>query len=75
MLEPAPVVDTTAIPTIDPLDAMAVVLVKTADEMAKNVGGEYKRHWVYAQLLKAFPDRPKREAALAIELAVQARGD
>ena len=31
--------------------------------------GESKRHQVYARLLKEFPTRPKREAALAIEQA------
>lgn len=36
---------------------------------APGTSGEYKRHQVYAALQKRFPDVPKRELALAIELA------
>ena len=36
-----------------------------------DVSGEYKRHVAYAQLIKEFPDRDKRDIALAIELGVQ----
>lgn len=32
--------------------------------------GEYKRHAVLAELMKAFPDAEKRTLALAIELAM-----
>ena len=32
--------------------------------------GEYKRHQVYAKLIKQFPEAPKRHVALAIEIAV-----
>jgi hypothetical protein len=35
--------------------------------------GEYKRHVVYAQLQKEFPQTAKRHLALAIEQMVQAR--
>jgi hypothetical protein len=31
---------------------------------------EYKRHQVYAQLIKEFPTTPKRQIGLAIELAL-----
>lgn len=61
------------LPDLDPLDRMAGELV--AEAMTRDGSGEAKRHWVYARLLKAFPHRPKRDAGLAIELALQARGD
>ena len=32
--------------------------------------GEYKRHQVYAKLIKQFPEAPKRHVALAIEITV-----
>ena len=35
------------------------------------VGGEYKRHQVYAQLVKAMPTMAHRDIAMAIELAVR----
>lgn len=71
-LEPPPVeID---VSPVDPLDAMAWQLVELAERIPET-SGEYKRHWVYARLLKDFPMRPKRDAALAIELAIQARGD
>ena len=34
------------------------------------VSGEYKRHQVYARLLKKFPDANKRTLGLAIELTL-----
>lgn len=41
-----------------------------AQDTAHGAGyGEAKRHQVYAQLIKEFPDTPKRVLALAIELA------
>lgn len=33
--------------------------------------GEWKRHKVYAQGLKLFPDAPRDDVALALELAVK----
>ena len=33
--------------------------------------GEWKRHWVYAKLIKEFPDIEKRDLALAIEVALR----
>ena len=33
-------------------------------------GGEAKRHQVYARLIKDFPDAPKRDLSMAIELAL-----
>ena len=35
---------------------------------APGTSGEYKRHQVYAALQKRFPDVPKRQIAMAIEL-------
>ena len=34
-------------------------------------GGEYRRHQVYARLIKEFPDTPKRLIAFSIEKALQ----
>ena len=36
-------------------------------------GGEYKRHQVYAQLLKRFPQLPHWEVAFAIEWVIRER--
>lgn len=44
-------------------------LVADADGLAGS--GEYKRHIVYAQLMKTFPLVSKRDLAMAIELAIQ----
>jgi len=48
----------------------ADILVANADKMV-GVSGEYKRHIVYAQLLKEFPGIPKRDLGFAIEHGVQ----
>lgn len=61
-------------PAPDPLDRRAADLVARAERLA-GTSGEYRRHWVYARLVKAFPDRPKRDAGMAIERALAARGD
>ena len=37
---------------------------------AAGTSGEYKRHVVYAQLIKKFPNAVKRALALAIELSL-----
>ncbi len=43
----------------------------TADwEGRQAPSGEFKRHQVYASLIDAFPERPKREIALALEAAL-----
>ena len=63
------------VPVLDPLKARALALVEKADrEMEIGTGGEYKRHVVYAKLLKEFPNRRASECSLAIELAVASRG-
>ena len=46
----------------------ARILTQEAETTLIGGGGEAKRHFVYARLLKEFPN--KREAALAIELAL-----
>jgi hypothetical protein len=46
-------------------------LVRWADSFAAGTSGEYKRHQVYARLMKEFPELPKRSLGLAIELALQ----
>lgn len=43
-------------------------LVTEADELSAS--GEYKRHVVYAQLIKKFPENSKRSLAFAIEKAL-----
>ena len=45
-------------------------LIAEVDPIA-HVSGEYKRHVVYATLLKEYPEEPKRFIALQIELALQ----
>jgi hypothetical protein len=40
------------------------------DLVAATMGGEAKRHAAYARLIKEFPETPKRQLALAIELAL-----
>lgn len=42
----------------------------TAVDRIEAVSGEYKRHQVYASLLKEFPGRRKRDIGLAIEKAL-----
>ena len=46
----------------------AAALIRDADTLL--TGSEAKRHMVYAKLLKDFPEIPKRNLALAIELAL-----
>lgn len=46
-------------------------LVLEAEKKWPEASGEYKRHQVYSQLLKAFPMASKRDLAYAIELAIQ----
>ena len=53
----------------DALTKRAGALTRAIDTM--NVSGEYKRHHVYAQLLKEFPQTRKRDVGLAIEKSLQ----
>lgn len=51
-------------------------LIQAAEHMVKHVdrldaGGEYKRHLVYARMLKAHSGASKRDIALAIEVALR----
>lgn len=57
------------IPVFSLLDRDAAQLVKQMAHL--DVSGEYKRHQVYAALIKAFPQIRHRDLGLAIEKAVQ----
>lgn len=50
----------------------AIPLVKAAEQFAAGTSGEFKRHWVYAQLVKQFPRHPKHEIGLRLEQTVSA---
>ena len=58
----------TAATVTTPVLERATQLTQDADTSL--TGGEAKRHQVYARLIKDFPMTPKRELALAIELAL-----
>ena len=55
-------------PQDSPLLARARVLTAEADRF--DAGGEYKRHVVYARLLKEFPGETKRLVSRTIEEAL-----
>ena len=57
----------------DPVLERAREWVAWADGMAPGTDGEYKRHQVYARLIKAFPQSRKRDLAFAIERVMQER--
>jgi hypothetical protein len=61
-------------PSADPITVLADHLTRRADALGA-LSGEYKRHWAYARLIKAHPEARRRDLSLAIELALQARGD
>ena len=50
------------------------VAKKLTEEISKvpDVSGEWKRHQIYATMIKALPDTPKRVIGLAIEVAINA---
>ena len=52
-----------------PIRDRARVLTDKAELL--DASGEYKRHTVYAALIKAFPDARRRDLALAIEHVLQ----
>lgn len=56
-----------------PVDLKAEELIAKAEGLGVS-RGEYKRHWVHARMIKAFPDRRKRDLSMAIERAVQRKG-
>lgn len=60
-----------ALDELYPLVQSAKPLVEWANTVEEWTG-EAKRHQVYAKLIKQFPDVPKRDLAMAIELAVRA---
>ena len=47
----------------------AVILVREMG--SRQATGEYKRHQVYARLMKEYPDLPHRQIAVRIEAAVR----
>jgi hypothetical protein len=53
------------------LDAVADALVLSHESMPTS--GEWKRHQVYARLIKRYPDVPRYQLGLAIEQAVDRR--
>lgn len=56
----------------NPVLARALVLVDAVDRSADPAAsGEFKRHTVYARLLKEFPATRRRDVALFIEASVQ----
>lgn len=56
----------------NPVLARALVLVDAVNTAAdSSASGEFKRHVVYAKLLKEFPATRRRDVALLIEAAVQ----
>jgi hypothetical protein len=54
---------------LDPFETHVRDLIREKERL--NVDGEYKRHMVYAELIKRFPNMRKRDIALAIEVAIQ----
>ena len=51
------------------LEQRARELTQAAERLVAS--GEFKRHQVYAQLLKEFPEEPKRRVGLVIEQVLQ----
>lgn len=58
-----------AAPVSDALLLEAAKATKIAEGMTG--GDEYKRHQAYALLIDAFPNEPRRNLGIAIELAIQ----
>lgn len=61
-----PIAEPTFTPSV--LQLRAAELTKEQDGV--DASGEYKRHIVYAQLIKEFPDETKRNISKAIESAL-----
>ena len=55
------------------LRVRAEYLVHNWHRTGRHLDGEHKRHQVYAALIKEFPTLPKRDLALAIEMAVRVK--
>ena len=53
------------------LTLVATTLVAAQERENPDTSGEYKRHQVYAKMLKTFPAVRRRDIGLAIELAIQ----
>ncbi len=56
-------------PSVCALTTYAKPLAEAADKAPQS--GEWKRHQVYAKMLKQFPHVPKQDVAWAVERAVQ----
>lgn len=54
------------------LQARAHTLVREFEKKMRHHSGEFRRHQVYAELLKEFPSLRPRDLSLAIEMAVRA---
>lgn len=59
-----------AAPNLEPVVILARTLVQEQETRWPDRSGEAKRHQVYAQLLDAFPETPKRALSRAIEDAL-----
>lgn len=55
------------------LRVRAEYLVGLLAKKGAHLSGEFKRHQVYADLIKEFPQIPHRDISLAIEMAVRTR--
>lgn len=66
-LDPPPPVRT----SLSPLEFRAVALTQWQDGHWPDRDGEAKRHQVYAQLVKEWPDTSRREISRAIETALK----
>lgn len=49
---------------------VTLALVRRAETLADGTSGEYKRHWVYGQLIRTYPTTPRHHLGLWIEEAV-----
>jgi hypothetical protein len=54
-----------------PVYIRAKALIGEAEGFAEGTSGEYKRHYVYAQLLKEFPEESRRNLGFLIEQVLQ----
>lgn len=68
-LQREPVVE--AVPVVDPLLELAIVLTKRQQANWPDRDGECKRAAVYAQMVNSYPHRSKREISRLIEEALQ----
>lgn len=67
--EITPLADAQFIPKIDD-EILEFAAQKVIAAWCLDASGEYKRHHVYAEMIKQFPSEEKNTLGLAIELAV-----